>query len=97
MTDSGPNAGPTMNFLIVFTHALDQCFVTSEYVDVVKAMHTANMHITLLESLLSDVSNVLERFGMMDTQAIDVVTFDFRGTRVLWVVSGSIGYQMNFD
>ena len=32
----------------------------------------------------------------MDTQAIDVVTFDFKGTRVLRVVSGSTGYQMNF-
>ena len=31
----------------------------------------------------------------MDTQAIDVVTFDFKGTRVLCVVSGSTGYQMN--
>ena len=47
-------------------------------VGVVKAMHTANMRHILLESLLSDVSNVLERFGMMDTQAIDVVTFGFR-------------------
>ena len=52
---------------------------------VVKAMHTANMHSILLESLLSDVlTNVLELFGIMiDTQAIDVVTFDFKGTRVL--------------
>ena len=50
---------------------------------VVKAMHTANMHNLLLESLLSDVSNVLERFEMMDTQATDVVTFDFKGTCVL--------------
>ena len=41
------------------------------------------MHNILLESLLSGVSNVLERFGMMDTQAIDVVTFVFKGTRVL--------------
>ena len=41
-------------------------------------MHTANMRNILLESLLSDVSNVLERFRMMDTQAIDVVTFGFR-------------------
>ena len=32
----------------------------------------------------------------MDTQAIDVVTFDFKSTRVLRVVSGSTGYQMNF-
>ena len=52
-------------------------------VEGVKAMHTANIHNILLESLLSDVSNVLERFGMMDTQSIDVVTFDFKGTRVL--------------
>ena len=26
------NAGPIMNFLSVFTHACDRCFVTSEYV-----------------------------------------------------------------
>ena len=26
------NAGPKMNFLGVFTHARDRCFVTSEYV-----------------------------------------------------------------
>ena len=32
----------------------------------------------------------------MDTQAIDVVTFDFKGTRVFWVGSGSTGYEMNF-
>ena len=43
-------------------------------VEVVKAMHTATMHKIFLESLLSDVSNVLVRFGMMDTQANDVVT-----------------------
>ena len=59
-------------------------------------MHTANMHNILLESLLSDVSDVLERLGMMDTHAIDVVTFDFKGTRLLWVASGSISYQMNY-
>ena len=40
--------------------------------------------------------NLFELFGiMMDTQAIDVVTFDFKGTRVLCVVSGSTGHQMN--
>ena len=32
----------------------------------------------------------------MDTQTIDVVTFDFKGTCVLRVVSGSTGYQMIF-
>ena len=52
-------------------------------VEILKAMHTANMHNILLESLLSDVSDVLERLGSMDTQAIDVVTFDFKGTSVL--------------
>ena len=26
--------------------------------------------------------NVLERFGMMNTHSIDVVTFDFKGARV---------------
>ena len=31
----------------------------------------------------------------MVTQAIDVVTFDFRGTRVRCFVSGSTDYQMN--
>ena len=49
---------------------------------VVKATRTDNMHNILLESLLSDVFYVLERFGiMMDTQAIGVVTFDIKGTR----------------
>ena len=38
------------------------------------------------------------KFGiMMDTQAIDVVTFDFKGTRVRFFVSGSTDYQMNFS
>ena len=41
-----------------------------------KTMHTASMHSILLK--------VIEWFGiMMDTQVIDVVTFDFKGTRVL--------------
>ena len=34
---------------------------------------------------------------MMDTHAIDVVTFDFKGTRVLCFVSGSTDYQMNLS
>ena len=33
---------------------------------------------------------------MTDTQAIDVVTFDFKGTRVRFYVSGSTDCQMNF-
>ena len=31
----------------------------------------------------------------MDTQALDSVTFDFKGTRVRCFVSGSTDYQMN--
>ena len=33
----------------------------------------------------------------MDTHAIDVVTFDFKGTRVRCFVSGCTDYQMNFS
>ena len=39
---------------------------------------------------------MLELFVIMTaTQAINVVTFDFKGTRVRCFVSGSIDYQMN--
>ena len=31
------------------------------------------------------------------TEAIDAVTFDFKGTRVRCFVSGSTGYQMSFS
>ena len=34
---------------------------------------------------------------MTDTQAIDVVTFDFSGTRILCFVRGSTDYQMNLS
>ena len=34
---------------------------------------------------------------MTDTEAIDAVTFDFKGTRVRCFVSGSTGYQMDFS
>ena len=38
------------------------------------------------------------KFGIMvDTQAINVVTFDLKGTRVRCFVSGSTDYQMNFS
>ena len=33
---------------------------------------------------------------MTDTQATDVVTFDFKGTGVRCIVCGTIDYQMNF-
>ena len=40
--------------------------------------------------------NLLKKFRIItDTQAIDVVTFDFKGTRVRCFVSGSTDYQMN--
>ena len=48
------NVGPIMNFLSVFTHARDRCFVTSEMTVAEKAMHTTSQLI-LQESLLSDV------------------------------------------
>ena len=32
---------------------------------------------------------------MTDTQAVDVVTFDFKGTRVRFFVSGSTDSKMN--
>ena len=39
---------------------------------------------------------MLERCEVMaDTQAVDVVTFDFKGNRVCCFVSGSTDYQMN--
>ena len=34
---------------------------------------------------------------MTATQAFDVVTFDFKGTRVRCFVSGSTDYQMNYS
>ena len=42
------------------------------------------------------ILNVLNRFGIMkDTQAIDVATFDSKGTRVHSFVSGFADYQMD--
>ena len=34
---------------------------------------------------------------MTNTQAIDVVTFDFKGTRVGCLVSGYTDYQMDYS
>ena len=34
---------------------------------------------------------------MTDTQAIDVVTFDFKGTHVPCFFSGSTDYQMDYS
>ena len=48
----------------------------------VKAMHTTSQLI-LLQSLFNVLFNVLKMFRIMaDTQSIDVVTFDFKGTCV---------------
>ena len=39
---------------------------------------------------------MFKMFGIMtDTQSIDVVTFDFKGTRVRCFVSGYTDYQMD--
>ena len=87
-----------MNFLSVFTHARNRCFVTPEYVTDLKAMHTASTLNILLE-FAQCCSNVLERFVVMtDRQAtcIDVVTFDFEDARIRCIVYGSIDYQMSF-
>ena len=40
---------------------------------------------------------MLERFRIMGTQAIDDVTFDFKGTRARCFVSGSTDCQKNFS
>ena len=64
---------------------------------VVKAMHTASKHNIYIE-FAQWCLNVLKKFLIMtDTQAIDVVTFDFKGTRVRCFVSGSTDYQMNLS
>ena len=34
---------------------------------------------------------------MTDTEAIDVVTFDFKGTRVRYFFSDSTDYQMDYS
>ena len=66
----------------------------------IKAMHTTSQHI-LPENLLSDVEICLNRSGlcwvgiMTDTQDINVVTFDFKGTGGCCFVSGCTDYQIN--
>ena len=55
-------------------------------------MHTASTHNILSESLLSDVKMLI----MTDTQAVDAVTFDFKGTHVRCILCGSTDYQMKF-
>ena len=61
-----------------------------------KAMHTTSQ--LILQESLFKCLNVLELFRIMtDTQAIDVVTFDFKGTRVRCFFSGSTDYQMDYS
>ena len=63
---------------------------------VVKAMHTASKH--NIYRVCSVVFKCASKIQIMtDTQAIDVVTFDFKGTRVRCFVSGSTDYQMNLS
>ena len=63
----------------------------------IKALHTTSQLI-LLDSLLCDHLTLLEGFEIMtDTQAIDVVTFDLKGTRIRCLVSGPTDYQMNYS
>ena len=89
-----------MNFLSVF--ARDRCFVTSEYVTN-KRLWRKKQCIQLASLSYKRVCSVMfkcafKRFGIMkDTQAIDVVTFDFKGTSVRCFFSGSIDYQMDYS
>ena len=63
---------------------------------VVKAKHTATKNNTY--RVCSVMFKCAKKFGIMtDTQAIDVVTFDFKGTRVRCFGSGSTDYQMNLS
>ena len=61
-----------------------------------KAMHTTSQLLTI--EFVQSCLNVLERFRIMtDTQAIGVVTFDFKGTRVRCFFSGSTDYQIDYS
>ena len=63
---------------------------------VIKAMHTASKH--NIYRVCSVMFKCALKFGIMtDTQSIDVVTFDFKGTRVRCFVRGSTNYQMNLS
>ena len=63
---------------------------------VLRAMHTASKH--NIFRVCSVVFKCAKKIRIMtDTKAIDVVTFDFKGTRVRCFVSGSTDYQMNLS
>ena len=65
---------------------------------VVKALHTSSKH--NIYRVCSVMLKCALKIGIMtDTQTIDVVTFDFKGTRVRCFVSGSTDYmyQMNLS
>ena len=57
-----------------------------------------NLPAYLTREFAQSCLNVLWQFMIMtDTQAIDVVTFDLKGTHVRCFVSGSTDYQMNYS
>ena len=63
---------------------------------VIKAMHTNSKH--NIDRVSSRMFKCAQKFGtMIDTQSIDVVTFDLKGTRVRCFVRGSTDYQMNLS
>ena len=63
---------------------------------VVKAMHTGSKH--NIYRACSVMFQCAKKFGIMtDTQSIDVVTFDFKATRVRCFVRGSTDYQTNLS
>ena len=63
----------------------------------VKAMHTTSQFV-LLESFFHRCLNVLRWFQILtSTQAIDAVTFDFKGSRVRCFVSAYTDYQIDYS
>ena len=87
-----------MTFLNIFAHARDQCFVTSQNVQINVCGYESNVYSYHLTRKFAQLClNVNERFQIMtDSQTIYVVTFHFKGTGVRCVVCGSNDYQMNF-
>ena len=61
----------------------------------VKATHTAKAYKRIIS--YQRVCSVMLWFGIIpNTQAIDVVSFDFKGTRVCCLACGPTDYPMNF-
>ena len=89
-----------MTFLSVFAHDRNRCFVTSQNVRFNACGRKSNIQLTCIPSyrrVCSVMFKLPERFRIMtDSQTIDVVTIDFKGTGVRCVVCGSNDYPMNF-